>query len=96
MFVCVAFMLLLIMSSHAVKMIKHFSGDGICRSLSFYGDVVYIENNECVVQWNVVTDAVVRLEEYDSLNLLHLHLRCSSNYFKVVFMLLLSPLTVVL
>ncbi len=35
-----------------------------CVSLSFYGDVVYVGSNRCVIQWNVVTDAVARLEGY--------------------------------
>ncbi len=67
MYVAVAFMLFLAMSSHAVQMINPFPEDNACRSLSFHGDVVYIGSDKCVIRWNVVTDAVLRLEGYDSL-----------------------------
>ncbi len=52
------------MYSNTVEMIKQFPEDVICRSLSIHGDVVFIGGIECIIQWNVVTDAVVRLEAY--------------------------------
>ena len=50
-----------------VEMIKQFPERVENSSLSFQGDVVYIGVMECVIQWNVVTDAVVRLEGYSGL-----------------------------
>ncbi len=53
----------------AVELIKqlpnepHFN----CFSPSFHGDVVYIGSYMHIIQWNVVTDSVVRLEGYPSL-----------------------------
>ena len=52
------------MSYDTVEMIKQFPEGVDCESLAFHGDVVYIGSYECVIQWNVVTDAVVRLEGY--------------------------------
>jgi hypothetical protein len=46
----------------AVEMIKQFPENAHCSSLSFHGDVVYIGLDLCVIQWNIVTDAVVRLD----------------------------------
>ena len=41
-----------------------FPEDIGCGSLSFHGDVVYIGAIDGAIQWNVDTDAVVRLEGY--------------------------------
>ena len=54
----------------AVEMIKQFPERAYCYSLSFHGDVVYIESYRCVIQWNVVTDAVARLEGYPAHSLI--------------------------
>jgi outer membrane protein assembly factor BamB len=54
-------------SIDAVEMIKQFPERVSCFSLSFHGDSVYIGILRFVVQWNVVTDAVVRLEGYQGL-----------------------------
>ncbi len=59
--------LLLMMSFGAVGMIKQFPERVNCFSLSFHGDVVFIGSYECVIQWNVITDTVARLEGYPSL-----------------------------
>ena len=49
-------------------MIKQFPNDDtFCLSLSVHGDAVYIGSDFCVIQWNVVTDAVVKLEGYSCL-----------------------------
>jgi hypothetical protein len=48
-------------------MIKQFPAIVVCISLTFRGDVVYIGSDACVIQWNVVTDAVVRLVGYAGL-----------------------------
>ncbi len=55
------------MSSVTVAMIKRFSKPVVCVSLSFNGDAVYIGDSKCIIQWNVVTDEVVRLEGYPGL-----------------------------
>ncbi len=67
MFVGVAFILLLVISYDAVEMIQEFPGRAECESLSFHGDVVYVGSYGRIMQWNVVTDAVVRLGGYASL-----------------------------
>ena len=50
-----------------VEMVKQFPAIVVCISLTFRGDVVYIGSDACVIQWNVVTDAVVRLVGYAGL-----------------------------
>ncbi len=67
MFVGVALMLSFMMSSDTVEMINQFPEHVSCFSLSFRGDVVYIDSDRCVIQWNVVTNAVVRIVGYSSL-----------------------------
>jgi hypothetical protein len=52
----------------AVEMIKQFSSRVYCYSLLLSGNVVYIGSNESVIQWNMVTDTVVRLEGYPGLS----------------------------
>ena len=59
------------MSYDTVAMIKQSPEGFRCFSLLFYGDVVYIGSSQCVIQWNVVTDAVVRFEGNLGLNFLH-------------------------
>ena len=63
MFVGVAFTTYLFMMSYVtVEMIKQFPDKIIgCHSLSFHGDVVYIGSLRVILQWNVVTNLVVRL-----------------------------------
>jgi hypothetical protein len=53
--------------SDVVKMIKQFLKRISCYSLSFHGDVFYIGSDECFIKWNVVTDAVVRLDGFTGL-----------------------------
>ena len=68
----VLLMLLFPMICNAVEMIKQYHDEhAVCRSLSLHGDVVYIGGDRCVIQWNVVTDSVVRLEGYPGLILQH-------------------------
>jgi hypothetical protein len=62
------------MSHDTVEMIKQFPEYVNCRSLLFHGDVAHIGSGRCVIEWNVVTNAVVRLEEYPGLISLHLYL----------------------
>ncbi len=82
MFVDAASMLLFMMSFDIVAMVKQFPIESvICCSLAFHGDVVYIGSDECIIQWNVVTDAVVRLKGHPGLILLHMSSFCSSNIF---------------
>jgi hypothetical protein len=45
-------------------MIKQYPGNVYCYSLAFHGDLVYVGNYRCGRQWNLVTDAVVRLQGY--------------------------------
>ncbi len=61
------FMGFFMMSYGAVEMIKQFPDDVDCSSLSFHGDVVYIGSWRCVIQWNVVTNTIVRLEGHPGL-----------------------------
>ncbi len=67
MFVIITLILEFMMSSDTVEMIKQFEKDVVCCSLSFHGDAVYIGCYMRVIQWTVVTDAVVRLEGYPGL-----------------------------
>ena len=67
MFVGVALMLFFFTSLLAVEFITQFPECVDCTSLSFRDDAVYIGEFGCIIHWNVVTDAVVRLEEYSSL-----------------------------
>ena len=60
-------------SSDLVEAIKQFHEDIRCCSLSFHGDVVYIGSDRRIIQWNVVTDAVVSFDGYDGLCLRHLN-----------------------
>ncbi len=53
-----------------VEMIKQSPENVTYLSLSFHGDVAYIGSYKYTIQWNVVTDAVVRLEGYPGLILL--------------------------
>ncbi len=62
------------MMSYGAVMIKQFPEDLSSCFLAFHGDVVYIGSLKCVIQWNVVTDAVVRLEGYPGLSLIHFSL----------------------
>ncbi len=71
MFVDIAFMFVFLMSYDTVGMIKQFPERIHCNALSFLGDVVYIGGYARIVQWNIVTDSVLRLEGYPGLNLLH-------------------------
>ena len=72
MFVSVAFVLLSMMSCDTVEMINQLNAPGVyCYALSFHGDVVYIGSDECVIQWNVVTDTVTGLERSPGLDLEH-------------------------
>ncbi len=74
MFAGVALMVLFLMGSGTVEMIKQFPEDAARFYLSFHGDVVYIGGYHRVIQWNVVTDAVVRFEGYPSMTSFHLFL----------------------
>jgi hypothetical protein len=61
-------MVLFMMSYDTVEMIKQFPDvDVHCMSLSFHGDVVYIGSSGFVIQWNVVTDTVVKLDGFPGL-----------------------------
>ena len=52
----------------AVEMIKQFpEGYVYCEFLSFHGNIVYIGSFMRITQWDVATDAVVRLEGYPGL-----------------------------
>jgi hypothetical protein len=60
-------MYFLMMSYDTVEMIKQFLGGPVdCSSMLFHADAVYIGIRGCVIQWNIVTDSVVRLEGYPS------------------------------
>ena len=74
-----------------VEMIKQFPENDTCCSLSFHGDVVYIGSRRCVIQWNVVTDAVVRLKGYPGLNCLYLNIPGFTCHIVFVFALDVSP-----
>jgi hypothetical protein len=50
-----------------VEMIKQYPKGVGCYSFSFCGNIVYIGSDGRVIQWNVVTDAVVRLDGYPGL-----------------------------
>ncbi len=52
------------MSYDIVEMVKQFPDDVNCFALTIYDDVVYFGGYSCVIQWNVVTDSVVRLDGY--------------------------------
>jgi hypothetical protein len=53
------------MGSDTVEIMKPFPDKHVrCSSLLFHGDVVYIGSDKHVIQWNVATDAVVRLDGY--------------------------------
>ncbi len=67
MFVCISFLYFLIMSYDTVEMIKEFPQRIACRSLSAQGDVVYIASLNCIIQWNVVSDAAMSLDGYHGL-----------------------------
>ncbi len=67
-------MLVFMMSHGTVEMIKQFPEREFCYSLSFHGDVAYNGSYEYVIQWNIVTDAVVRLEGYPGLIIISLYL----------------------
>ena len=55
-----------------VEMIKQFLDESFGSvSLLFHGDVVYIGSYQRIIQWNLVTDSVVKLDGYSSLNLSH-------------------------
>ncbi len=69
MFAGVALMLLVLIINDTVKMIKQFP-QSVHHSLAFHGDVVYIGSWLHIIQWNVATDAVVRLEGFPSLILI--------------------------
>ena len=71
MFVGYGSMLSCMISSDTVEMIKQFHEDNAYySSLLFHGDAVYIGSDSFVIRWNVVTDAVLRLEGYPGLILL--------------------------
>ncbi len=67
MFVGVAIVLLFMMGCDTVEMFKQCPEYAGCSALSFQGDAVYIGSKGDLVQWNVVTDAVVRLKGYSGL-----------------------------
>ena len=60
------------LSSDTVEMIKQFPERDTSPSLSFHGDVAYIGDIQCAIQWNVDSDAVVKLEGYPGLIFKHL------------------------
>ncbi len=98
MFVSAAFMLLFLMRFDTVETIKPFPDEDVgCASLAFHGDVVFIGDFGCVIQWNVVTGTVMWLDEYpDGLIVLYFYHTCL-NCFKLMFMVvLIPPLTAVL
>ena len=71
------------MSFDTVEMIKQFPNyDFYCDPLSFHGDVVYIGAFGFVVQWNVATDAIGRLEGYPGLVSQHFAVFGFDNIFR--------------
>ncbi len=55
-------------SYDTVEMIKQYREKNVrCWSLSLHGDVVYIGGHRFIVQWNALTDTIVRLEGYPGL-----------------------------
>ncbi len=61
------FLLLFQKNSDIVEMIKQFTDERVeYYAFSFHGDVVYVGINACVIQWNMVTDAVGRFGGYPS------------------------------
>jgi hypothetical protein len=56
-----------LLSFRTVEMIKQFLESVGCCSLTFHGGVVCIGSSGCVIQWNLATDAVVRLEGFPGL-----------------------------
>jgi hypothetical protein len=97
MFVVVDFLFSL-MIFDTVQMIKKFPYEDLfCESLCFNGDVGYIECNTCIIQWNVITDAIAILDGYPGL-ILHLIFPSlvSDRFLKVMFMVLTLHLTGVL
>jgi hypothetical protein len=85
------------MSSVTVEMIKQFPEDVGCDSLAVHGDVVYIGSVNCVIQWNVAAETVVRLEGYPNGLILQQFFPAWFHFSsKVMFMVWMSPLTAVL
>ncbi len=83
---------------HTVEMIKQFADDDVsCHSLSFHGDGVYFGSYCCVIQWNVVTDAVLMLEGYPGLLTcfdlarLHMHSTPDTGVSQLDFYLQMMP-----
>jgi hypothetical protein len=51
----------------AVEKIKQLPERVYCFPLAFHGNAVYSGGKECVIQWNVVTNAVARLTGHSGL-----------------------------
>jgi hypothetical protein len=52
------------MSFDAVELLKECPEDVFGVSLAFHGDFVYIGCCNHVLQWNIVTDSIVRLDGF--------------------------------
>ncbi len=83
MFVGFARVLLCLMSFETVACIKQIPQRVFCNAFSFHGDVVYIASYRYVIQWNMVTDAIVKLVGYSGLLLRHYRLAWLYVVFRV-------------
>ncbi len=63
MFAGVALVLKFIMFFDTVEMINKFPEDANFYCVSLHGDFVYIGSDNCIL-WNVITNAIVRLDAY--------------------------------
>ena len=70
MFDGVASMFLFTKRYHIVEMIKKIPLLIHSFSIAFHGDVDYVGSDSCAIQWNILTDAVVWLEEYPDFGLI--------------------------
>ena len=57
-------MFLFMMNYDTVEMIKHFPENLSCNGLGIHSAAVYIVSHARIVQWNVATDVVVKLDGY--------------------------------
>ncbi len=71
-------------------MLKEFFEEGVgCFSLLFHGDVAHIGSHICIIQWNAVTDAVVKLEGHIGL-IKNTNILPVLHVLQVIFMVLMS------